>query len=510
MVDLSLSGQKHIKDVGDLLNTYGDFSMQQDIFKNGHILHKFIDLKKNYNLTAEFVKGMIHDVDVNHFKLNLRKLFLLFRKKKKDPTLNWTDILNLLKGPFNVPHKKVFINNEETKVNDFTSEVQKTKVVQIEEETKFKNDCINCQILRETNIKMDLKHRQTICDLKKEISKLKAENREILKKYAPKKIKQTLKRKISKITELKSQMKSFKKTASTTLKHECNMLNKVGIENAKLKRKVKQLESEALELKDEFHNLQTILNDDLKESEIQTKSCKIYEFPMRKVLYKCIVNHVPVSAAGDVIRYAITSLTGKQITHIPKISTIAQMSVELGVLADIQAAEFLLSKKNATLSWDATTLKGSHVNQIHISNMGTSLTLSLKKLSGGKAIDYADHTCQVMDTIATTYAQLNNVPITDIKQKFFSNISNTLTDRAPVNHCVVEKLNEAFSSNLTEMNCNLHPLDSLATVARQTLSNIDRMHSVGTSTSTDTYRNEGRAALCIYNISKLRYVLKNI
>ena len=43
-----------------------------------------------------------------------------------------------------------------------------------------------------------------------------------------------------------------------------------------------------------------------------------------------------------------------------------------------------------------------------------------------------------------------------------NNIAYTMTDRAAVNHARVEKLKKNWDKPINELNCHLHPLDTVA------------------------------------------------
>ena len=54
------------------------------------------------------------------------------------------------------------------------------------------------------------------------------------------------------------------------------------------------------------------------------------------------------------------------------------MAYEIGILADLQVAEALASHENITLACDATTIEGSHINEVHISAAGKTLALDVQ------------------------------------------------------------------------------------------------------------------------------------
>ena len=49
------------------------------------------------------------------------------------------------------------------------------------------------------------------------------------------------------------------------------------------------------------------------------------------------------------------------------------------------------------------------------------------------------------------------------------NITNTLTDQCAVNHAAIRVVNREWGKSLNVLNCHLHPLDSIATAAHNSL-----------------------------------------
>ena len=58
---------------------------------------------------------------------------------------------------------------------------------------------------------------------------------------------------------------------------------------------------------------------------------------------------------------------------------------EIGVIADLQSAEALISNKHLTLGFDATTQEGVHLNRIHVTTQSHGYVLVIDELPGGTA-----------------------------------------------------------------------------------------------------------------------------
>jgi hypothetical protein len=117
------------------------------------------------------------------------------------------------------------------------------------------------------------------------------------------------------------------------------------------------------------------------------------------------------------------------------------------VLCDLQlqAAEFALTTADLTLGFDATTQEGVHINSVHLSSKDTTLVIAVDQLPGGTAQDYADHIVEAINNLATTYCSLHaGNTYEQIRRKIVGNITNTMSDRAAVNHATITKLEELW------------------------------------------------------------------
>ena len=48
-----------------------------------------------------------------------------------------------------------------------------------------------------------------------------------------------------------------------------------------------------------------------------------------------------------------------------------------------------------------------------------------------------------------------------------------MTDRVNVNHATIERIEQRWNKKLNELNCNLHPLDTIASSCRAALNKLE-------------------------------------
>lgn len=121
-----------------------------------------------------------------------------------------------------------------------------------------------------------------------------------------------------------------------------------------------------------------------------------------------------------------------------------------------------MSCKDVTIGFDAPTQEVVLINSIHFTTSDRCLVIAIDQLAGGTAIDYHQHIIQSIDLLSSVYAEVKNVNYQDTRTTLISNILNTMMDRASVNHAAIELLNQSLNKSLNELNCHLHPLDTIA------------------------------------------------
>jgi hypothetical protein len=164
----------------------------------------------------------------------------------------------------------------------------------------------------------------------------------------------------------------------------------------------------------------------------------------------------------------------------------------------LQAAEWGVNNSQLTLGFDATTQEGVHINSIHLTSKDKCLVVALDQLPGGTADDYENHICNPIDHMAFIYSNFHLCSYNKSRSSIIKNISNSMSDRVAVNHHTTSKVCATSRKNLNEMNCHLHPLDTIATSYRSTLMYLE-------NESCKLFGNDCKLTLIILAISKMRF-----
>ena len=310
----------------------------------------------------------------------------------------------------------------------------------------------------------------------------------------------------NKLMKKNPEIKRLQRNNGTELKakrkHKCNHSSKL----ADAVKELSSLKKNLKELQNENEGLRAIILEE--ENERQTtaakKDNKTFSNGYRKAAYNCLLNQVPVEATGTVIRNVVKEITGLTVDEKADAATVSQFAYELGVLNDVQVCETIMKEDNLTLGWDATSLRGEHVNEVHLMFPGEpprGLELQINSLSGGTTADYAQHTSESLSDVSDTYALCHGVERLDVQKTVLSKLKNTISDRDSVNHCVRKELEENLDVQLLELKCNVHPLDGIAHGARKTLKLMEQKHNV----KGELWGRNCCADNVNYALSKMRY-----
>lgn len=240
-----------------------------------------------------------------------------------------------------------------------------------------------------------------------------------------------------------------------------------------LERQVERKEEEINILENEKCSLEDKV-EEMEDSVLVTKSDqKSCSSNMRLMVFDAIINQVPTSSVPKLIENFAHRLN-VTLEAIPSRSTVESMARELGIISDYQAAEVLFSAKDSTLAFDATTQEHVQVNEIHFTTETNSYSIALDQLPGGTAADYATQITDSIDHLADVYSNFNSIDYQETRAKLVDNVTNTLTDRCASNHAAIRLVNETWDKSLNELNCHLHPLDSISNKVRTALKKYEK------------------------------------
>ena len=146
------------------------------------------------------------------------------------------------------------------------------------------------------------------------------------------------------------------------------------------------------------------------------------------------------------------------------------MARQLGIFAQLQTAIEVMHNECLTLAFDATTQEGVHVNAVVVTTKESSYVIAVNRFPGGTAEGHALHVTNSVNELAEVYNAFHpDVSYQDSRKQVIYNINNTVTDRVAANHAAVRIINHYWGKFLNELNCHLHPLDSVSSCCRSAL-----------------------------------------
>ena len=465
-----------------------------DTIENGFIM-KALKLSNYKCITASQL--LIEDhlgsaVDKNKYKNNCQKLLthLTQAKNSTKSKIIWAAFTKLLNTQWTVPppcHRESK-RRLETLITEPISK-------------KLRSDCGQCPVLQARLEALQLEHDDQVSVLKNQIFDL---QRSL---YEEKEEKQMWRRKVQKRQETLDNLRKERKYLKARLSRRENraaaflsrLLKNEKIRSTMRKKSVdqkvqalnkekeekKELKSELLELKRYVEDLEcsAASKDVLVFDEERPRQ---YHWKVRRLVYHCISAKVPFANASELLNQTTNHKICQQdempVVKMPSGPTCARMIWELSVICLLQATTALVSTQNATLCWDATYIDDQHVNEIHIQTTEGTFTVSLRELPGGKAMDYVAHMMSVINQMARLFSDFTGQDIVLVKNKIISRITSTMSDRASANHAAVETLQRIWGTDLAELNCNVHPLDTFQSEIKAELKKLDDSQEVRRNT----------------------------
>ena len=498
-------------------------------FLNGHVLFLFITCSRKRGLTVKKLLSLIIPPVPQNQVVTVRERLAAGVKRVVSQTLDKYKNLsnaNQLQVFDDICRKKfsfdVHASPSASASKPGTSKVPCAKSPEkpkpkSPKKTRQTEKCKSCRNYRTTLKNMELKYKQKQLGAKNMTANKK-------KKNAVKVLNQTIKRRDAKIQQLKETFEAS--TVGQDLLNTKSALSSVEKKHKKLKRanKIKKagltkrlseefeqtksaLKSQLAEKDKEICSLQhenLVLEEQVRGLQAQSKEVKAdgksFSSNMRMMVFDAVINQVPTNNIPKLLE-KFSARCGLNFSDVPHRTTVESMARELGAISELQTAEAVLANKNCTLGFDATTQEGVHINSVHVTTETNCYSVAVDELPGGTAADYHLHICDSVDNLATTYCHFNNEDYPQTRKKIISNITNSMTDRCAANHAAIELVNSSWDKTLNELNCHLHPLDSLATKTRTALKQQEQERDV----TSKLFGTECIASKIVLQMNKLRF-----
>ena len=192
--------------------------------------------------------------------------------------------------------------------------------------------------------------------------------------------------------------------------------------------------------------------DEMEQS--SAKDGKCFDLTTRMRVYRLITGNTSTQNIPGILQ----DLFDTTPANTPSRTTVERMCVELGVISDIFAADYLYQNSGLTIAFDSSTQSGVHFNCIHVTGTDKqSFLLDVEQLPGGTALDYSAHIFMTLKSMADTYLKLHpTVDASSVYDTMVRNINHCMTDRAIVNSATVNILAKTWKKPLTKLFCHIH------------------------------------------------------
>nr|XP_047136623.1 uncharacterized protein LOC124813509 [Hydra vulgaris] len=343
----------------------------------------------------------------------------------------------------------------------------------------------------ETNAKLKSKHKEKLAVIKLRVR---------ADPYVIKRLNQTIKRKNLTIRYLKQKLAKI--SSKNLILCENEFKKKIKIIKLKKKEQQNDLSSTILSKDNQIKTLEVEKLDKLKDSVIDhlpfKKDRKSYTWQLRLMIYDAIINQVPTKNIPILLQKFFNHFGLVNAESFPQRSTVEEIVRELGIISNLHAAEVAISTPNLTLGFDATTQEGIHINSVHFTTKTECHVIAIDQLSGGTAHNYQTHIVSSIDELAFLYSDFHNCDYQESRTNIIKNISNSMADRVAANHAAIQLINSSWGKVLNELNCHVHPLETIATACRSALKSIEKNKGV-------LFSKDCIAGNIVLQMNKMRY-----
>ena len=119
----------------------------------------------------------------------------------------------------------------------------------------------------------------------------------------------------------------------------------------------------------------------------------------------------------------VERLTDCSISTLPSEKSVRNYFAEFAIISAMQTAELLYNNSKVTLGWDATTVKGKHLNEVHFSIVTpegpVQYLVTIDRVPGARAEDYNTQILRALEKSATLYGSFKNLDPSEVLFKCY-------------------------------------------------------------------------------------------
>ena len=374
------------------------------------------------------------------------------------------------------------------------------------------------QSQRAENISIQNQHQAQILQLEKQIEHLQSrvaivskQRDKYRKRYERELVTNTnlRSRNVSKTSEILALSRQIEKLESQVnarkFQTSSEVLTRKLTENKAIIKDLKsEIASNELKIVDLEAELQKIETEIQKADIVQTKQGVQYIQDMRESVFNCAMSQVPLQKIPTVIKDIGEVLFKKSVSDLPSVATIRNVIEERRAIMLIQAVDSILKSTRVNLAWDATSLKGHHINEGHVWTDERACVLDVRPIEGGTANDYLNHIKTILGEADKLYADANGIDAEEVLSQIKQRICSTLSDRAVVNKVVSKGIGDWVGHDVLDLYCNIHPLDGLSIAYRKAC----KSHESECGYKSDLFGTDSALEKIMYNKTKLKYKAK--
>ena len=187
--------------------------------------------------------------------------------------------------------------------------------------------------------------------------------------------------------------------------------------NSVLSSQLKKACEEIKSLKSQVAYTENQLLEHDKENIVDTIDGNQFDSKTRKCILFCLEKNVAQHHASSIVEFIVREMTGKTVTKLPKRSTIQNIARESSIVSNIQTGHIMSESTNVTMAWDATTISGTHMNEVHVMTPYGPFILDVSEVPGARATDYVTNIKEILADISNQYSQCYDKNPAEVKKQ---------------------------------------------------------------------------------------------